>query len=92
MADLPDPRAPLNRAEILTFGIDAPRHPVTGHVLQRGSGALSVPEQARQHLRTILADHGLAVAREVERKLDEFERNGGGIEMPPLAPSFPYIR
>jgi hypothetical protein len=73
---------PGNRINALVYGEDASYHPVTKMAIQRGSGALSIPEQARGHLRVIAHHHGIDVAREMAHKLDEFERNGGVIEMP----------
>ena len=78
---------PGNRINELVFGADVSFHPVTKMAIQRGSGALSIPEQARQHLSVIAQHRGLDVAREIKRKLDEFERNGGVVEMP--APVMP---
>ena len=86
MPDRIDPRSPLNKWEQLVHGVDGVRHPVTGIPIQRGSGALPVKEQARQHLQTILTNHGIDVAREIERKLNEWESNGGKVEM-----SAPYV-
>jgi len=43
----------LSREQQQVFGVDAVRHPITGMVLEQGSGALPPDEQARQHLQVI---------------------------------------
>jgi hypothetical protein len=92
MTDLPDPKAPLNKMEQLVYGVDAVRHPITGHVLTNSAAStdgqlLSPSEQARlNHLPMIEREHGVEVAREMERKLTEFERNGGVVELPAPSP------
>jgi hypothetical protein len=73
---------PLNRAEAAVFG-DSVRHPVTLMPLERGSGALPIKQQARQHLFEIARTRGRAAADEVCKRLDEFEANGGTVAMPP---------
>ena len=79
----PNPHDPPSKADQLVFGADTCRHPITGHCLQRGFGALSVKEQARQHLRTIEYAEGKMAADAVRKALDEFEAAGGVVEAPP---------
>jgi len=43
----------LSREEQNIFGVDAVKHPVTGMVLEKGSGALPAHEQALQHVQII---------------------------------------
>jgi hypothetical protein len=92
MPDLPDPKSPLNRNEQNVFGWNAVRHPVTGFPLQMGGYGSEHPAsppnvQAREHIDIIAREHGVEVAKEMARKLIEFERNGGVVEMP--APDAP---
>jgi hypothetical protein len=81
MADMiPEPG---NRINELIYGAEAGFHPVTKMAIQRGSGALSIPEQARGHLRVIAHHHGVDVAMKVRADLEAFEAAGGGpVEMP----------
>lgn len=77
-----DPSEPLSVMEKKVFGADAVRHPVTGIPLERGSGALPVKQQARDHLHVIAQKEGKVVAAEVGGRLDEFEAAGGVVNMP----------
>jgi hypothetical protein len=67
---------PLSVMEQAVFGVDAVRHPITGIPIERGSGALPVKLQARNHLAVIAQQEGRAIAAEVAKRLDEFERRG----------------
>ena len=92
MTDLPDPRSPLNKMEQLVYGQTARRHPVTGFPLQIGGHDSSHPApppnvQAREHIQVVARENGIEAARAMQRKLDEFEANGGTVEMP--APDLP---
>jgi hypothetical protein len=61
----------LHPNEILCFGADAVRHPVSGMLLEQGSGALPPDEQARRiHLPYIARTQGAAAAQVVALKLD----------------------
>jgi hypothetical protein len=85
--DLPDPKSPLNEMEKAVFGHNAIRHPITGIPLQMGGYGSEHPApppdvQAREHLSMISREHGIEVAREIGRRLDEFEASGGVVEMP----------
>jgi hypothetical protein len=87
LMDLPDPNAPLNKMEELVYGVGAVRHPITGFVLTNSAPStdttlLSPAEQARQHLRIILAHRGHAEHNRVKAALEEFEASGGVVEMP----------
>jgi hypothetical protein len=62
----------LHPNEKLVFGHDAKRHPITGLVLEQGSGALSPDLQARRvHLPEIARTQGPDAAAEVRKRLDE---------------------
>jgi hypothetical protein len=67
-----DPNTPLSVIEKQTFGPDARRHPVTGHPLEMGSGALSELEQGYNHLRVILQTEGKAAADAMRGKLNAY--------------------
>jgi hypothetical protein len=66
--------ADLSVMEKLVFGSDAERHPITGMVLERGSGALPIEAQARGHLALIAATQGQAAADAMRIRLDAAER------------------
>jgi hypothetical protein len=51
LVDLPDPRAPVSRMDMLAMGADATRHGLLGCVLGHGNG--STEEQARNYLRSL---------------------------------------
>lgn len=90
MTDLPDPKSPLNEMEKRVFGVDSCRHPITGYPIARSGKDSSHPafhpnQQAYEHLQIILREHGEAAYLEMKRKLDEFVRNGGQVELPPVA-------
>jgi len=56
---VPNPDLHIHEQQI--FGVDTRRHPVTGMVLEQGSGCLSPDEQAlRVHLPEILRTQGRA--------------------------------
>jgi hypothetical protein len=82
-----NPGEPLSVLEQATFGVDALRHPITGVPLERGSGALPVKQQARNHLAVIAQQESKAVAAETGKRLDEFEASGGAVNMPTSAPA-----
>lgn len=67
---------PLHPTEQAVFGVDAKRHPITGMVLEQGSGALTPDEQARRvHLPHIAATQGRAAADAMLIKLTAAIRN-----------------
>jgi hypothetical protein len=85
--DLPDPKAPLNKLDELVYGVGAVRHPITGFVLTNSTpstdGVLLTPaEQARAHLKIILAHRGKAEHDRIKAALEQFEASGGVVEMP----------
>jgi hypothetical protein len=93
MADLPDPKSPLTKMEMQVYGVDSCRHPITGFPISRAGedSGYHVPsrvnEQAYEHLRLIFREHGRTVYEEYKRRLDEFVRSGGQVELPPRARS-----
>jgi hypothetical protein len=94
MPDLPDPKSPLTKGEAAVYGVDTCRHKITGFPISRAGEdrgpVLSPNEQAyRAHLPLIFREHGRAVYEEYKRRLDEFVRNGGEVELPPRAWSVP---
>jgi hypothetical protein len=65
----------LSPMEKLVFGQGAKRHPITGMVLEQGSGALSPDLQARViHLVEIARNEGQAAADAMRIKLDAEQR------------------
>lgn len=85
--DLPDPKSPLNKNEMLCFGVNAVRHPVTGFVLTNSApstdGVLLTPaEQARGHLKIILAHKGKAEHDRIKAALEQFEARGDVVPVP----------
>lgn len=65
----------LHPNEAAVFGSDAVRHPITGMILEQGSGALPPDEQARRvHLPFIAQTQGIAVAEAMLIKLDAERR------------------
>jgi hypothetical protein len=92
MTDLPDPKSPLNEMERRVYGVDSCRHPVTGFpIVRAGEDAghhTAANEQAYlTHLPEIRRTHGDKVYQEYRRRLDEFVKNGGQVELPPRAQS-----
>ncbi len=91
MTDLPDPRSPLTEMEKRVFGVDSCRHPITGFPICRAGAtssldpALHPNQQAYGHLAMIRRQCGEVVYQEMKRRLDEFVRNGGQVELPPMA-------
>ena len=72
---------PLNEIEKAICGADAKRHPITGMVLEQGSGALSPDEQARRvHLPEIARTQGQAAAQAMLARLDAAK-----VAVPPTA-------
>jgi hypothetical protein len=69
-----NPKEPLSVREKLVFGDNARRHPITGEVLEQGSGALSEKAQAANQIRMI-AQTEPAVAEEMRRQLIEVEKH-----------------
>lgn len=69
-----NPNDPLDNREKLMFGHDAKRHPVTGHPLELGSGALPEHMQARLHLRVIADTDGPEAAEAMRRRLAAAEQ------------------
>jgi hypothetical protein len=69
-----NPNEPLSIPEMLTFGSDAVRHPVLGFVIERGSGALSIEEQADNYIRMVANTEGAAAAEAVRAKLRAAEQ------------------
>jgi hypothetical protein len=68
--DRPPPGdGPLTEREKTVFGQDAKRHPITGLVLQQGSGAPPHDVQAAEHLGIIAMIYGHAVANEIRLQL-----------------------
>jgi hypothetical protein len=66
-----NPDHPLTIPEKITFGHNAKRHPITGLVLEQGSGCLSPDDQARiVHLPYIAQTEGVEAARAMLTKLD----------------------
>ena len=62
---------PLSPTERAVYGENAVRHPITGLIIEQGSGALSPYEQAvRLHLPQIAATQGVEVAAAMRSKLD----------------------
>jgi hypothetical protein len=59
--------------------------PVIKMCIERGSVALPIPHQARQHINVIAATQGLDAARKVAEELEQFERSGGTVVLPPTA-------
>jgi hypothetical protein len=65
----------LSLTEQACFGADAVRHPLTGLVIEQGSGALPPDEQARRiHLPYIARTQGVAAAEAILIKLDAAAR------------------
>jgi hypothetical protein len=65
----------LSKTERHVFGADATLHPITGMVLEQGSGALSPDEQARRvHVPQIASTDGIDAARAILLKLDAATR------------------
>jgi hypothetical protein len=65
-----DPNRKLSPMEIRIFGADAKIHPITGEVLEQGSGAHPPDVQAALvHVLEIERREGKAAADEVRRKL-----------------------
>ena len=90
MADLPDPKSPLNKMEQAVYGIDSCRHPITGFCISRAgkhslSPAMHPNHQAYEYLAIIRREHGDAVYLDYKNRLDEFVRNGGQVDLPPEA-------
>lgn len=97
MVDLfPDPKSPPNEMDMLAKGRDCARHGLVGCII--ANNGVPPGEQARNFLRS-LADatlHGVAGRagdlsldefRTKMRELEEWERNGGVVEMPaPIIP------
>jgi hypothetical protein len=48
-----DPTEPLSTNEKLVFGVNAKRHPVLGFVVEEGSGAKPIAQQAENYIRTL---------------------------------------
>jgi hypothetical protein len=68
-----DPNEPLTVMERHSFGHDATRHPITGMVLEKGSGAFLPKEQAyRVHLPIIAKTEGAAAAAAMRAALDKY--------------------
>jgi hypothetical protein len=57
-----DPKHPLNETEKRVFGADAKRHPVTGQVLEQGSGAHPPEIQAELFCQNLERTEGPAAA------------------------------
>jgi hypothetical protein len=68
----PDQHNPdLGIHQKLFYGFDAKLHPITGMVLEQGSGALPADEQARRmHIPEIARTQGRAAAMAMLRRLD----------------------
>jgi hypothetical protein len=65
----------LSKIERHVFGADAVLHPITGMVVEQGSGALPRDQQARQvHLPEILKTQGRDAAAAMLLKLDAAAR------------------
>lgn len=64
-----DPLSALSVTERHVFGPDARRHPLLGFVIEQGSGALPVDEQARQYVQIIEHTEGKAAADAMRVKL-----------------------
>jgi hypothetical protein len=68
----------MNNRDRLVFGAHARTHPITGMVLEMGSGAHSPDDQARLvHLPFIAATQGTAAAAAMKLKLDAAARREG---------------
>jgi hypothetical protein len=78
----------INKRDYLVFGHDLVVHPITQRPLECGSGALSVPAQARLHLQDIARERGMDVAHDMLRALNAFEAAGGIVKLP-TAPTTP---
>lgn len=70
---MPNPKEPLSATEKRVFGENAIRHPITGEVLEQGSGALSEKAQAVNQTRTI-AQTEPAAAEQMRRQFAEAEK------------------
>jgi hypothetical protein len=65
-----DPTRKLSPTEVKIYGADAKIHPVTGEVIEQGSGALPIDQQALiVHCAEIERREGKFAADEVRRKL-----------------------
>jgi hypothetical protein len=65
-----DPNRKLSPTEIMVYGADAKIDPRTGEVIEQGSGALPIDQQALfVHCAEIERREGKAAADEVRRKL-----------------------
>jgi hypothetical protein len=67
VTDLKEP--PLSLTEMHVFGFDAQRHPLFGFVIEQGSGALPVEQQAENHIRAIERAEGPDAAVAARRRL-----------------------
>jgi hypothetical protein len=77
-----NPDHPLTIPEKITFGHDAKRHPITGLVLEQGSGCLSPDDQARiVHLPYIAETEGVEAAQAMLTKLDAAAAEAKKIEL-----------
>ena len=80
--------ADINKMDFAVFGHNAVRHVITRRFLELGSGALSVKEQARLHIRDIARERGDEAAKDILRQLEAFEAAGGDVKLP-TAPTTP---
>lgn len=69
-----DPMERLSEMEARVFGVNAKRHAVLGFIIEEGKGALPVPHQARNYLRTVEQTEGWAAADALRLKLEVYER------------------
>lgn len=68
-----DPTPPLSVMEQLVFGADAARHPL-GFIIEQGSGALPIEQQAQNYIRMIEYTEGREAAQALATKLAASER------------------
>lgn len=67
-----DPREPVSLIEKAVFGHDSRRHPITGRVLEQGSGAHPEKFQAELHCRDIEKEESKEAAAVMRRRLAVF--------------------